>query len=307
MTHIPVLLKEVIQRLDPKPNQNFIDCTLGDGGHAFTILEHISPNGRLLGIDTDPAAVAEIKNQSPIQSGTKVKSFDRLILVNGNFRDLAAIVKERKFGPARGVLLDLGFSSSTLERGRGFSFEKDELLDMRFNPREGIRAAEIVNGWNQKQLRELLEEYGEEPCAREIADRIVEERKRQSIITTKQLTEIICMAYREKLNSKKDVPWIGGLHPATRTFQALRIAVNDELNALQEVLPQAVDVLAPSGRLAVIAFHSLEDRIVKNFFREAARGKMRLLVKKPVCATQEEIAINSKSRGARLRVAERYA
>lgn len=294
MAHVPVMLEEILKFLDPKPNQNFVDCTLGDGGHALAVLERIAPSGKLLGIDADAEAILGVRGQG---LGT------RLIAVHGNFRNLAAIVKEQKFSPVRGMLLDLGFSSSTLERGRGFSFEKDELLDMRFNIRTGIRAAEIVNSWNQEQLTELLGEYGEERLAREIGNAIVDERKKKSIITTRQLTDVVIGAYREKLHSKKEVPWIGGIHPATKTFQALRIAVNDELGVLQEVLPQAVEVLSPGGRLAVIAFHSLEDRIVKNFFREC--GTVKVLTKKPVVPSDEEINDNPRARSAKLRVVER--
>ena len=297
MAHVPVMIEEVLKFFDPKPNQNFIDCTLGDGGHAFAVLERIAPNGQLLGIDADPDAIAIV------ESGISNQELgNRLILENDNFRNLAAIVREKKFGPVYGILLDLGFSTSTLERGRGFSFEKDELLDMRFDPRGGIRAAEIVNGWDQRQIAELLEEYGEEKLAREIASKIVAERKKKPIVMTKQLVETVLMAYREKLKSKQEVPWVGGIHPATKTFQALRIEVNDELGALQEVLPQAVEVLQAGGRLAVIAFHSLEDRIVKQFFRSWPDAKIKILTKKPVVASDEEIKNNPKARSAKLRV-----
>lgn len=300
MAHVPVMKEEVLKYLDPKPNQNFIDCTLGDGGHAATILEKTAPDGKLLGIDADPEAIESV------ELGIKDEGLKRrLIVVNDNFRNLGAIVQKKEFGPVHGILLDLGFSSSTLERGRGFSFLKDEPLDMRFDTREGIRAAEIVNGWNQKQIAELLAEHGEEKLSREIADKIVEMRRIESIITTKQLTETILMAYREKLKSKKEVPWIGGVHPATKTFQALRIAVNDELQALHEVLSQAVEALEPEGRLAVIAFHSLEDRIVKQFFREWADVKMKILTKKPIVPSDVEISSNPRARSAKMRVIER--
>ncbi|MEK6901520.1 MAG: 16S rRNA (cytosine(1402)-N(4))-methyltransferase, partial [Nanoarchaeota archaeon] len=156
MAHVPVMLNEVMEFLDPKPNQNFVDCTLGDGGHALAVLERIAPNGKVLGIDADPQAIADIRNWK-----LEIRNLERLIPVHGNFRNIGSIVNEQQFSPIHGILLDLGFSSSTLERGRGFSFEKDELLDMRFDTVCGIRAAEIVNGWNQKQLTELLREYGE--------------------------------------------------------------------------------------------------------------------------------------------------
>jgi len=319
MAHVPVMMSEVLKYLDQKPNQNFVDCTLGDGGHSTAILERTAPNGKVLGIDADAEAIenAELRMQN-------AELRKRLIAVQGNFRNLAAIVKEQKFGPVHGILLDLGFSSSTLERGRGFSFERDELLDMRFDTSSGIRAAEIVNGWNQNQLQEFLEEYGEEKLAREIAVKIVEERKKKAIVMSGQLAQVVVEAYREKIFGKPSpglrppsprgrgegegrIPWIGGIHPATRTFQALRIEVNDELGALQEVLPQAVKILEPGGRLAVIAFHSLEDRIVKQFFKEWPDEKLKILTKKPIIASDEEIKNNSRARSAKLRVAERIA
>ncbi len=340
MAHVSVMMDEVLKYLDPKPNQNFVDCTLGDGGHAAAILEHTAPNGMVLGIDADREAIESVLHNPSQPPLTLRGGDDRLVAVHGNFRNLAAIVKEKKFGPVHGIFLDLGFSSSTLERARGFSFEKDEMLDMRFNTTHGIRAAEIVNGWNQKQLQEMLEEYGEERLARQIAERIVLERKKQPIVTTKQLVDVVLMVYREKLtpevssragsrdltrywkargeisrlprrgggsarNDEVRVPWIGGIHPATRTFQALRIEVNDELGALQEVLPQAVDILAPGGRLAVIAFHSLEDRIVKQFFRDWPDAKLKILTKKPLIAGEEEIKNNPRARSAKLRVIEK--
>lgn len=298
MAHVPVMMEEVLAYLDPRPNQNFVDCTLGDGGHATAILERIAPDGKLLGIDADAEAIEGVRGQV---LGVR----KRWVLVNDNFRNLGAIVRAQKFGPVQGILLDLGFSSSTLERGRGFSFEKDEPLDMRFDATGGIRAAEIINGWNQRQLAELLEEYGEEKLAREIADSIVTERKKKPLVTTRQLADVIVGVYRKKLHSTKEVPWIGGIHPATRTFQALRIEANDELGALQRVLPQAVDILKPGGRLAVMAFHSLEDRIVKQFFKEWPDEKLKILTKKPVVASEEEIKNNSKARSAKLRVAEK--
>ncbi len=305
MAHVPVMMEEVLKFLDPKPNQNFVDCTLGDGGHTAALLERIVPNGKVLGIDADAEAIQKVhSSQSIVHS-----NLARLTLAQGNFRNLASIVKEKKFGPVNGILLDLGFSSSTLERGRGFSFDPpgggDEPLDMRFDASSGIRAAEIVNGWNQRQLQEFLEEYGEEKLARQIADKIVSERKKQPIVTTKQLAEVILMVYREKLHTTKEIPWIGGIHPATLTFQALRIEVNDELGALQDVLPAAVEVLAPGGRLAVIAFHSLEDRIVKQFFKEWPDATLKILTKKPVIASDEEIKNNSRARSAKMRVVEK--
>src|SRR3989338_10353443 len=245
MPHVPVMMSEVLEYLDPKPNQNFVDCTLGDGGHAAAILERTAPNGKILGIDADQEAIEAVLH-NPSQTPLTLRGGDdRLIAVHDNFRNLASIVKAQEFGPVSGILLDLGFSSSTLDRGRGFTFLKDEPLDMRFNTNSGIRAAEIVNGWNQRQLAELLEEYAEEKFAREIANLIVERRKQQPIVTTKQLANVVVDAYREKLtaqpslreakrrdnstegdrhaplglamtNREKRMPWIGGIHPATK-------------------------------------------------------------------------------------------
>ncbi|MDP3244947.1 MAG: 16S rRNA (cytosine(1402)-N(4))-methyltransferase RsmH [bacterium] len=300
MPHIPVLVKEVLESLNPQPNQNFVDCTLGDGGHAIKILERIAPEGRLLGIDWDPAAIAEVKSQK-----SKVKSFERLILVNDNFKNLASIVAENDFKPVHGVLLDLGFSSSTLERNRGFSFEKDEPLDMRFNPKEELSAAAIVNSWSKDQIAAVLREYGEERLFDEIARAIIEERKKNRILTSKHLAQVVIEAYRRKLRSQKEIPWIGGLHPATRVFQALRLVVNNELMNLQEVLPKAVEILAPGGRLAVISFHSLEDRIVKIFSRDEDEKSLDIINKKPIIASPEEVIANPRARSAKMRVMER--
>ena len=182
---------------------------------------------------------------------------------------------------------------------------KDEPLDMRFDTSRGIRASEIVNGWNQRQLAELLTEYGEEKFAREIANLIVERRKQQPIVTTKQLAAVIVDAYREKLHSNREIPWVGGIHPATKTFQALRIEVNDELGSLQAVLPQAVEALISGGRFAVIAFHSLEDRIVKQFFKGYTDEKIRVITKKPLVPTGEELENNQRARSAKMRVIEK--
>lgn len=303
--HVPVMMDEVLQYLDPKSNQHFVDCTLGDGGHTAAILERTAPSGKVLGIDADAEAIETVMHNPSSPPLTLRGGDDRLIAVHDNFRNLGSIVKEKEFGPVNGILLDLGFSSSTLDRGRGFTFMKDEPLDMRFDTSSGIRAAEIVNGWNQRQLAELLTEYAEEKFAREIANLIVERRKQLPIVTTNQLADVIVDAYREKLHSKKEMPWIGGIHPATRTFQALRIEVNDELGALQAVLPQAIEILQEGGRLAVIAFHSLEDRIVKQFFRDYADEKIRLITKKPVVPTDAEIERNPRARSAKMRVIEK--
>jgi len=231
MIHIPVLQKEVLKYLDPKPNQNFIDCTIGGAGHTLAILEKNKPEGKILGIEWD----AELyKNLSRA-------TINRLVLVNDNFVNLKEIVDREKFKPVHGILFDLGMSSWHLEESeRGFSFLRNEPLDMRFGAQNELTAEEIVNKWRAKDIEKVLEEYGEERFAERIAKNIVEIRKFKSIETTFQLLDVI----------KKAVPgWYQHqrLHFATKTFQALRIAVNDELENLKEVLPQALEILMPGG------------------------------------------------------------
>ncbi len=302
--HKPVLLKEVLEHLNPQSNQNFIDCTLGDGGHTAVILEKTGPNGKLLGIDLDPIAI----------EAAKLK-IDRLMTVEGNFKNLKKIVSENKFGPVHGILLDLGFRSEQIEdspspngfgvtSGKGLSFKKHEILDMRFGPGVGnLTAKEIVNAWPQNDLAGIFKTYGEEKNALGIAQEIIRARKEKLIIYSDELAEIILRFYRRKLGTKKEIPWIGGLHPATKVFQALRIAVNDELNNLKSVLPQAEEILAPGGRLAVISFHSLEDRIVKHFLKSSK--KLKIINKKPIAPSEEETKFNPRSRSAKMRVAEK--
>jgi 16S rRNA (cytosine1402-N4)-methyltransferase len=291
--HIPVLQKEVIQYLDPRPNENFVDCTINGGGHALSILEKTKPGGKLLGIDLDKYQISNLKSQIP-----KWGLDDRLILANGNFADLKEIVKKNNFGNIFGILLDLGYSSWHLEESkRGFSFQKNEILDMRYDSENELSAYEIINFWPKGSIEKILIEYGEEKFAKNISRNIVENRKKNPIKTTFQLVDLI----------KKSVPiWYQHkkIHFATRTFQALRIAVNDELNNLKKVLPQALEIMMPGGRLAVISFHSLEDRIVKNFLRiKLKEKKLKVLTKKPVKPSQEEIEINPRARSAKMRSA----
>ena len=318
MPHIPVMSEEVMKWLDPKLNQNFIDCTLGGGGHSLEILRRTGPAGKLLGIDLDEGAGARL--QSLIQE--EGIGPDRIIFANDNFRNLTEIVRKNNFGPVHGVLLDLGFSSIELEEGgRGLSFQKDEPLDMRFGrlrsasvetsadrqgfgePRAGeITAADIVNNWDTDELESVFRKYGEEKLAKLIVNKIIKARRGRRILTTFALRDIILEAYREKLRSKNEVPWVGGLHPATRVFQALRMAVNDELGALKQVLAAAAAVVAPGGRVVVISFHSGEDRIVKHFFKDS---QLKILTKKPVLPSEEETLANPRSRSAKMRVAEK--
>lgn len=283
--HVPVLKQEVLEYLDPKPNENFVDATLGFGGHTEAILEKTGPRGKVLGIEWDPEAISRISKQ------------ERLILVNDSYSHLEEIVKREKFPKISGILFDLGMSSSQLEESkRGFSFQKNEVLDMRFNPEHGLDAKKILNFWSRFDIQGILKDYGEEQFAESIARHIVEARKRSPIVRTFQLVEVIKAATPKWYHRKK-------LHPATKTFQALRIASNNELENLKAVLPQAVSLLSPGGRLLVISFHSLEDRIVKNFFRQDRRLQIR--TKKPVVASFKEQKANPRSRSAKLRVAIR--
>jgi len=294
MRHIPVLQKEVLGYLNPKPDENFIDCTIGDGGHGLVILEMIKPNGKLLGLDWDRENIQRLKFK--IQN-SKFKK--RLILVNDNFANLKNIVEKLNFERISGILFDLGMSSWHLEEsGRGFTFRKDEPLDMRYDIQKNLLTADrIVNTWSEKEIREILKNYGEESFAKRIAEKICEIRKRKPIKTTFQLVGIVKKATPLWYHRKK-------IHPATKTFQALRIALNDELNNLKKALPQALEILEPEGRLVVISFHSLEDRIVKFFFRENfKKGILKILTKKPIIPSLNEIKINPRSRSAKLRAA----
>lgn len=304
MRHIPVLSTEVLETLALQPNANVIDGTLGDGGHSEAILEKTKPDGKLLGIDADPESLLRAK-QNLYRFGDRVK------YVRSNFALIGKIVADEQFGPVFGILLDLGWSSPQFaERGRGFSFEKDEPLDMRYSPdftgSETLTAATIINSYTKDELSQIFKMYGEEDLHREIAEAIFLARKIKPFKKTKDLVDVILDVYRKKLHSTKEIPWIGGLHPATKVFQALRIAANRELEVLKEVLPQAVDILAPGGRLAVITFHSLEDRIVKHYFKNLEiTKKVKLVTKKPLVGSEEEIKANPRARSAKLRVVEK--
>jgi len=300
--HIPVLQKEVLEILDPKPNQNFIDCTIGEGGHTLAILEKTAPDGKILGIDWDQEMRKSLKSKV---EGLKLSQ--RLILVCDNFVNLKEIAKKENFQKVQGILFDLGMSSWHLEKsGRGFSFQKDEPLDMRYNIITFGRSSEkyyeltaekILNEWSEKEIEKILKEYGEERFARRISKKIIEERKIKPIRTTFQLVEIIKKAVPVWYQHKK-------LHFTTRTFQALRIAVNGELENLKKVLPQTLEILEPEGKLVIVAFHSFEDRISKNFLKENfQKGLLKILTKKPLRPSIEEIEINPRSRSAKLRAA----
>jgi 16S rRNA (cytosine1402-N4)-methyltransferase len=290
--HISVLKNEVLKYLDPKSNENFIDCTIGEGGHTLAILEKNGPKGRVLGIDQDPE---QIKNLELKIRNQKLRK--RLILIHDNFVNLKEIVKKKKFGKVQGILMDLGISSWHLEKsGRGFSFLRNESLDMRFNPETSLTAEKILNYYSLQEIEKILSEYGEERFSLNIAKNIINSRKLKPIRTTFQLVEIIKESIPKRFQHQK-------INPATRTFQALRIAVNDELNNLQKALIQTLDILKQNGRLVVISFHSLEDRIVKNFSKERKKENLlKILTKKPITPTIEEIKKNNRSRSAKLRV-----
>ena len=293
MIHQAVLQKEVLEYLDPKPNENFIDCTIGEGGHTTAILQKNKPNGKVLGIEIDPEIYQEFKKRIR-------ESSNRLILINDSYVNLKEIVKKLKFAPIDGILFDLGMSSWHLENsGRGFSFLRNEPLDMRFSPESNsLTAQDIINKWSEPEIEKVLKEYGEERFSKKITLEIIKERKEKPIKTTFQLIEVIKRAIPGKYCR-------GRIHFGTRTFQALRIAVNDELNNLKKVLPQAVEVLSSEGRIVIISFHSLEDRIVKNFFRDLDKVKLKILTKKPITPNEVEIKINRRSRSAKLRAAIR--
>jgi 16S rRNA (cytosine1402-N4)-methyltransferase len=301
---------EVLAALAVRSGGRYLDGTLGGGGHAALVLERGAPDARVLGIDQDAAAIARVRERlaSAAASG-------RLITRQGNFADLARLAEEEGFLPLDGALLDLGLSSDQLaDAARGFSFASDAPLDMRFDTTRGQPAADLVNTLDEAELADLLWRYGEERRSRGIARRIVRARERAPITRTTELARL----------AAEGVPGRpGGIHPATRTFQALRIAVNDELGSLERALPAAVAALAPGGRLAVISFHSLEDRIVKTFIRGEARGcicppelpacvcerepRLRDLARHPITAGPAELAANPRARSAKLRIAERTA
>lgn len=304
MRHVPVLLNEVLSALNPQPNENYIDGTVGDAGHSEKILELTGPNGRLLALDADPESLLRAK-QNLYNYGERVE-YERV-----NFSELERIVKAKQFGPVQGILLDLGWSSPQFEeRGRGFSFTKDEPLDMRYSGSQSMNtvltAAELMHESSNSELENIFKNYGEENLHKEIAAAIVEQRKIKPIEQTSELVEIVLQAYRTKLKTNKEVPWVGGLHPATKVFQALRIAVNNELGVVEEVIPQALHVLAPGGKLAIITFHSLEDRIVKHLFKELEAKKVgTIITKKPIECSPEEATANPRARSAKLRILQK--
>ena len=304
-----MLLAETVSALRPRPGGRYLDGTFGGGGHTRALLEASAPHGIVLALDADPAAIDRAR---ALQQNPSIAQ--RLIPVRANFADLAAVAREQGVAPLDGILLDLGLSSFQLDQPqRGFAFRHEGPLDMRFDPDRGVPASDLVNTLSERELADLIWRYGEEPGSRRIARAIVRERERAPIETTIHLAEIVTAALGGRRG--RDI------HPATRTFQALRIATNQELTALEAALTGTLDVLAPGGRLAVIAFHSLEDRIVKRFIeRESAqcvcppevpvcvcghRPRLQKITRRPVRPDAAEMDANPRSRSAVLRVAER--
>ena len=311
--HIPVLLDEVIEIVNPKQGENLIDGTLGGGGHAEAILEKTSPDGRLLGIDLDDEALIESKRKLD-------KYSDRIILEKGSFVNFLEFTEDHNFHPINIFFLDLGISSQQLSSDTtGISFLKNSPLDMRIGGCEDsedgrVSVEYIINNWSEEEIRSILKDYGEERYASLIAREIVSVRKENEIANTWQLVEIISRAVPQKYKKQK-------IHFATKTFQAFRIAANQELENLEAVLPKILDQIEVGGRICIISFHSLEDRIVKKFFQKEARDclcevgtptcvcghkkSLKILTRKPITASSEELKENPRSRSAKLRVAKK--
>jgi len=305
--HISVLLEECLDGLAIKPDGIYLDGTLGGAGHSSQIAKRLT-TGRLIGIDRDPVALQA--------AGERLAPYkDNVILVHSNFCEMAQVVKDLDLPGVDGILLDLGVSSPQLDDAqRGFSYMNDAPLDMRMNSEDALTAYTVVNTWSQDELKRILFDYGEERYAPRIAGTICRYREEKPIETTLELVDIIRSAMPPQALREKQ-------HPAKRSFQAIRIAVNDELGSVERAMEAAIPLLNPGGRLAVITFHSLEDRIVKNAMAEAARGctcppnfpvcvcgkkpKVKLISRKPIVATDEELEVNPRSRSAKLRVCEK--
>ena len=287
--HVPVLLEVATDLLTENRGKVYLDCTLGGGGHARKILEKV-PQAKLIGIDVDEEAT-EIAKENLKEFG------ERVSIYKANFKDLDLVLKEEGVEKVDGVLFDLGMSMYQIRSGRGFSFQGDEPLDMRMDKDQRLTAYEVVNKYPERELERIIREYGEERLSKKIARAIVRRREKKPIETTKELVEVILSVYPEKLKRSK-------IHPATRTFQAIRIEVNKELENLKIGLGKALEALNPKGRLVVISFHSLEDRIVKRFMKEKS-DKLKVLTKKPVTPSEEEVRMNPSSRSAKLRAGER--
>ena len=305
--HISVLLEECLDGLAIKPDGIYVDGTLGGAGHSSRIAQRLT-TGRLIGIDRDPVALEA--------AGQKLQPYqDRVTLIHSNFCEMAQVVNDLGLSGVDGILLDLGVSSPQLDDAqRGFSYMADAPLDMRMNNQDALTAADVVNTWSQDELKRILFDYGEERYASRIAAAICRRREEAPIKTTLELVDVIRSAMPPQALREKQ-------HPAKRSFQAIRIAVNDELGSVEKAMQAAIPLLNPGGRLAVITFHSLEDRIVKNAMAEAAKGctcppsfpvcvcgkkpQVKLISRKPIVATDAELEVNPRSRSAKLRVCEK--
>jgi 16S rRNA (cytosine1402-N4)-methyltransferase len=291
--HQPALLKETIEFLNIKPGEVYIDATVGGAGHSLAILKK---GGSVFGLDCDPEAVNFAKKRL-----CKACSDACCQIIKENFVNLKNIVREHQVQSPAGILFDLGVSfHQFMSKGRGFSFLQDEALDMRMDPKLSVTAADLVNGLHKGELNELFFRLGEEKLALPIVRAVILARKREPIKTTKQLASMVSRVYEKRYKTKSKI------HPATKVFLSLRIAVNDELNNLKKALPQAVEVLKTKGRLVVISFHGLEDKIVKNFFRKGEEiGWLKVLTKKPVLPSEEELSKNPRCRSAKLRCVQK--
>lgn len=293
--HTPVLLKEVLEYLKLSPGKIIVDATIGTGGHSKDIIEHIVPGGRLIGIDRDEESLSV--------SSQRLKDYEGFCnFVHGNFSDIDVILEGLGIREVDGILFDLGISSFQLQDpNRGFSFQCEGPLDMRMDKSSYISAYDLLNNLNEEEISNLLWTFGQERWHNRIAHLLVAEREKQPIVTTQQLTDIVMKAipYRYRYRHYR-------IHPATRTFQAVRIAVNRELETLETAVNKAIAVLAKCARICVISFHSLEDRVIKHSFRKAAsEGLLEIITPKPVTAIGEELRVNPSSRSSKLRVAER--
>ena len=305
--HVSVLLDECLEGLAIRPDGIYADGTLGGAGHSLQIARRLT-TGRLIGIDRDTVALAAAKTRLE-------EVWDRVTLVHANFREMDRVIQELEIPGVDGILLDLGVSSPQLDDSeRGFSYMAEAPLDMRMNSQDILDAGQVVNTYSYEQLKRILYDYGEERYAPQIASAICRRREEKTIETTLELADIIRSAMPASALREKQ-------HPAKRSFQAIRIAVNDELGAVEEVMNKAIDLLNPGGRLAVITFHSLEDRIVKSAMAEAAKGcicppefpvcvcgrkpRVRVISRKPITSTQEELDRNPRARSAKLRICEK--
>ena len=306
--HISVLLDETIDGLDIKPDGIYVDGTLGGGGHSYEILKRLSPKGRLIGIDQDGEALKA--------AGERLKEFENQItLVRSNYCEIDKVLKELNVEKVDGILLDIGVSSYQLDNlERGFSYKSDAPLDMRMDTRQELTAADVVNTYSENELYKIIKDYGEDKFAKNIAKHIVLARKEKPLETTKELSEVIKRAIPMKVQAK-------GGHPAKKTFQAIRIEVNQELTVLKESIDKMIDLLKPNGRICIITFHSLEDRIVKTKFREnenpctcppnfpvcvcGKKSKGKVITRKPIIPSEDEIEENKRAKSSKLRIFER--